>query len=112
MTTLAQWRRDPRRPVWQERPSVAGQGAKAGTMAVILLLVLLPMHSIVLTSFSTQASINIAGDAVACLGRSASRSGPAGAGPAAGGRLGADVFGAAEMGCKLGGNGSGRNRRR
>ena len=64
MTTLAQRRRDPRRPVWQERPSVAGQGAKAGTIAVILLLVLLPMYSIVLTSFSTQASINIAGGLV------------------------------------------------
>ena len=64
MTTLAQRRRDPRRPVWQERPSAAGQGAKAGTIAVILLLVLLPMYSIVLTSFSTQASINIAGGLV------------------------------------------------
>jgi len=64
MTTLAQRRRDPRRPVWQERPSAAGQGAKAGTIAVILLLVLLPMYSIVLTSFSTQAAINIAGGLV------------------------------------------------
>ncbi len=52
------------RPVWQERPSPAGQTAKAGTLTVILLLVLLPMYSIVLTSFSTQASINVAGGLV------------------------------------------------
>jgi multiple sugar transport system permease protein/putative aldouronate transport system permease protein len=56
MTTLARRRRDPRRPVWQEQPSAAGQGAKVGTIAVILLLVLLPMYSIVLTSYSTQSS--------------------------------------------------------
>ena len=57
-------RRDPRRPIWQEQPSAGGQAGKAGTLTVILLLVLLPIYSIVLTSFSTQASINIAGGLV------------------------------------------------
>lgn len=59
-----QRRRNPKRPVWQEQPSAAAQGAKAGTIAVMLLLVLFPLYTIVLTSFSTQASINIAGGLV------------------------------------------------
>lgn len=57
-------RRNPKRPIWQEQPSPAGQGAKAGTILVILALVLVPMYSIVLTSFSTQGSVNIAGGLV------------------------------------------------
>jgi multiple sugar transport system permease protein/putative aldouronate transport system permease protein len=56
--------RDPRRPVWQERPSVATQGAKSGTIVVILLIIALPLYSIVLTSLSNQASVNIAGGLV------------------------------------------------
>jgi putative aldouronate transport system permease protein len=57
-------RRNPKRPVWQEQPSAAGQGAKSGAIVVILLLVLLPLYSVALTSLSTQASINIAGGLV------------------------------------------------
>jgi multiple sugar transport system permease protein/putative aldouronate transport system permease protein len=64
LTAAPRRRRDPRRPVWQEQPSPGGQAGKGGTLIVILLLVLLPMYSIVLTSFSTQASINIAGGLV------------------------------------------------
>jgi multiple sugar transport system permease protein/putative aldouronate transport system permease protein len=56
--------RDPRRPVWQERPSVATQGAKSGTIVVILLIIALPLYSIVLTSLSNQASVIIAGGLV------------------------------------------------
>lgn len=52
------------RPVWQERPSVATQGAKSGTIAVILLIIAFPIYSIVLTSFSNQAAVNIAGGLV------------------------------------------------
>jgi multiple sugar transport system permease protein/putative aldouronate transport system permease protein len=59
-----QRRRNPKRPVWQEQPSAAAQGAKAGTIAVMLLLILFPLYAIVLTSFSTQGSINIAGGLV------------------------------------------------
>ena len=52
------------RPVWQERPKAATKGAKSGAIVVILLLILLPLYSIVLTSLSTQASINDAGGMV------------------------------------------------
>ena len=64
LTAPRERRRDPRRPVWQEQPSAGGQAAKGGTLIVILLLVLVPMYTIVLTSFSTQASVNIAGGLV------------------------------------------------
>ena len=57
-------RRNPRRPAWQERPTVATQGVKSGTIIVILLIVAIPIYSIVLTSFSTQSAINIAGGMV------------------------------------------------
>jgi putative aldouronate transport system permease protein len=57
-------RRNPKRPIWQEQPSAAGQSAKSGAIVVILLLVLLPLYSVALTSFSTQASINVAGGLV------------------------------------------------
>jgi len=57
-------RRNAKRPIWQEQPSAAGQGAKSGTIAVMLLLILFPLYAVALTSFSTQASINIAGGLV------------------------------------------------
>jgi putative aldouronate transport system permease protein len=57
-------RRDPRRPVWQEQPGLTTQGTKSGAIVVILLLVLFPLYSIVLTSFSNQAAVNIAGGLV------------------------------------------------
>ena len=52
------------RPAWQERPKAATEGAKGGAIVVILLLILLPLYAIVLTSFSTQGSINQAGGMV------------------------------------------------
>jgi putative aldouronate transport system permease protein len=52
------------RPVWQERPKPATQAAKSGGIIVILALVLVPLYAVALTSFSTQASINIAGGLV------------------------------------------------
>ena len=57
-------RRDPRRPVWQERPAPATQGVKSGAIVVILLIIAFPLYSVVLTSFSNQASVNIAGGLV------------------------------------------------
>jgi putative aldouronate transport system permease protein len=57
-------RRNPKRPIWQEQPSAAGQGAKGGTIVVMLLLILLPLYTVVLTSFSTQGAVNIAGGLV------------------------------------------------
>jgi multiple sugar transport system permease protein/putative aldouronate transport system permease protein len=52
------------RPAWQERPNAATKGAKAGTIIVILLLILLPLYAIVLTSLSSQGAINTAGGMV------------------------------------------------
>ncbi len=52
------------RPAWQERPKAVTTGAKGGTIVVILLLILLPLYAIVLTSLSTQGSINEAGGMV------------------------------------------------
>jgi len=57
-------RRDPRRPAWQERPKAATQGTKSGAIVVILLIILFPLYSIVLTSFSNQAAVNLAGGMV------------------------------------------------
>jgi putative aldouronate transport system permease protein len=52
------------RPVWQERPKPGTQAAKGGGIVVILALVLVPLYAVALTSFSTQASINVAGGLV------------------------------------------------
>jgi putative aldouronate transport system permease protein len=52
------------RPPWQERPRAATQGTKSGAITVILLVILFPLYTIVVTSFSTQASINQAGGMV------------------------------------------------
>jgi putative aldouronate transport system permease protein len=52
------------RPVWQERPKPATQAAKSGGIVIILALILVPLYTVTLTSFSTQASINIAGGLV------------------------------------------------
>jgi putative aldouronate transport system permease protein len=52
------------RPVWQERPKAATQAAKGGGIVAILAVVLVPLYAVALTSFSTQASINIAGGLV------------------------------------------------
>jgi putative aldouronate transport system permease protein len=52
------------RPSWQERPRAATQGAKGGAITVIVALISIPLYTIVVTSFSTQASINQAGGMV------------------------------------------------
>ena len=52
------------RPAWQERPTAATQGAKGGSIVVILLLILIPIYTIVLTSLSSQGAINTAGGMV------------------------------------------------
>lgn len=48
------------RPIWDEKPTAGGQVAKGVVMFVVLAVVLVPLYAIVLTSFSTQASINVA----------------------------------------------------
>ena len=57
-------RRNPGRPAWQEPPSIATRTAKSGTLVVILVLVLGPLYSVILTSFSNQAAVNLAGGLV------------------------------------------------
>jgi multiple sugar transport system permease protein/putative aldouronate transport system permease protein len=64
MTAIAQRRRDPRRPAWQERPKRTTTSAKSAAIVVILLIIAFPLYSIVLTSFSNQAAVNIAGGMV------------------------------------------------
>ncbi|MFD0257165.1 carbohydrate ABC transporter permease [Kitasatospora indigofera] len=57
-------RRPSARPVWEEEPTAVGQGVKGVTLAGILVLVLGPLWCVVITSFSTQGSINRAGGLV------------------------------------------------
>ena len=52
------------RPSWQERPRAATQGAKSGAITLIVLVVLIPLYTVVMTSLSTQGSINQAGGMV------------------------------------------------
>jgi putative aldouronate transport system permease protein len=56
--------RHPNRPVWEENPTRAGQAAKGLSLVIVVALVLFPLWTVVVTSFSTQASINIAGGLV------------------------------------------------
>ena len=54
----------PKRPVWEEKPTVVGQAAKGATLTVVVLLVVIPVYAVVLTSLSPQSSVNIAGGIV------------------------------------------------
>ena len=53
-----------KRPAWEEKPTVAGQGGKSVTIAVVLAIILVPIYMVVLTSFSTQSAVNKAGGLV------------------------------------------------
>ncbi len=52
------------RPVWEEPPTLVGQTAKGTTLGVVMAVILVPIYSIVLTSFSTQHAVNVAGGLV------------------------------------------------
>jgi putative aldouronate transport system permease protein len=52
------------RPVWEEKPTAAGQAGKAAVLCAVLAVVVVPLYSVVLTSLSDQASINRAGGMV------------------------------------------------
>ncbi|QDP96133.1 carbohydrate ABC transporter permease [Microlunatus elymi] len=55
-------RRNSLRPVWDEQPSRPGSLAKAIVLIAVVLAILFPLYTIVLTSFSThQASVNAGG---------------------------------------------------
>jgi putative aldouronate transport system permease protein len=64
MTIMSRALATSERPRWQERPKPHTQAAKSVSVLVVLALVLIPLYSVTLTSFSTQASINIAGGLV------------------------------------------------
>jgi multiple sugar transport system permease protein/putative aldouronate transport system permease protein len=52
------------RPAWQERPTVAGRTGKTTVLTIVLAVVVVPLYMVVLTSFSTQGSVNRAGGLV------------------------------------------------
>jgi putative aldouronate transport system permease protein len=52
------------RAAWEERPTVAGQAGKTTVLLVVLAIVIVPLYAVVLTSFSTQGSVNNAGGLV------------------------------------------------
>ncbi len=52
------------RPIWEEKPTIAGQASKTIAIVVVLAIIIVPIYSVVLTSFSTQSSVNIAGGLV------------------------------------------------
>ncbi|MEN3307658.1 MAG: putative aldouronate transport system permease protein [Micromonosporaceae bacterium] len=62
--TVTMTRRDPRRPVWEERPTPAGQAGKGVVLFIMLAVILLPLYSVVITSFSTLSSVTSAGGLV------------------------------------------------
>jgi putative aldouronate transport system permease protein len=64
LATPPQRRRAKGRPVWDEPPTAAGQVGKGTVLAVVMALVLVPIYCIVVTSLSTQATINQAGGLV------------------------------------------------
>jgi multiple sugar transport system permease protein/putative aldouronate transport system permease protein len=46
--------------VWEGRPGTVATVAKTGTISVVLALIAVPLYAMVLTSFSTQGSVNVA----------------------------------------------------
>lgn len=57
-------REAPERATWEETPTPVMKVAKTTTLAIVVLAVLLPLYTIVLTSISTQATITNAGGLV------------------------------------------------
>ncbi|MBO4208894.1 carbohydrate ABC transporter permease [Micromonospora echinofusca] len=54
----------PRRPVWEEPPSPAGRLGKGGVLVLLVLAVLFPMWSVVVTSLASRETINDTGGMV------------------------------------------------
>ena len=52
------------RPVWEEKPGLVGQLGKGLSLSAVVALILFPIYCVVITSFSTQGSINVAGGIV------------------------------------------------
>ncbi|GAA1992112.1 carbohydrate ABC transporter permease [Catenulispora subtropica] len=54
-----------RRPIWMERPSRLGTGAKALVIAAVFVVVVYPLYVVLATSFSSEADVAKAGGLVA-----------------------------------------------
>jgi putative aldouronate transport system permease protein len=61
---LPSQRRRSTRPAWQEAPSGVGELARASALGLIVLLVLLPLWSILITSLASRETINLTGGMV------------------------------------------------
>jgi putative aldouronate transport system permease protein len=57
-------KRNPNRPVWEENPTLLGRFVKGFALFLTLAVILFPLWAVVITSFSTQKSINQAGGLV------------------------------------------------
>ncbi|MFC7480404.1 hypothetical protein ACFQX7_10645 [Luedemannella flava] len=57
-------RRPKQRPSWEEKPTAAGQAGKATVLIATVAIILVPIYMIVMTSLSTQKSVNLAGGMV------------------------------------------------
>jgi len=57
-------RRREQRPAWEEPPTVVGETAKGISLTVVVLLVLFPLYTVLVTSLSTQGAVNRAGGLV------------------------------------------------
>jgi putative aldouronate transport system permease protein len=62
--TAAQRRRRLARPIWEEPPTLAGRFGKGTVLTLVVLAVLFPMWSILITSLSSRQTINEAGGMV------------------------------------------------
>ncbi|QCB94698.1 carbohydrate ABC transporter permease [Cellulomonas shaoxiangyii] len=61
-------RRSRHRNAWEGTPSPLGQAAKAAVLAAVVLVVLFPLYTVVLTSLSTTADVNRSGGMVVVPG--------------------------------------------
>jgi putative aldouronate transport system permease protein len=57
-------RRRAGRPVWEEKPTAAGRVAKTALLTAVVLAVVFPLWSVVVTSLSSRATINAEGGMV------------------------------------------------
>jgi putative aldouronate transport system permease protein len=62
-------RRSKHRPVWEEQPTRAGATSKVVVLTFVLLAVLFPLYTVVLTSFSTTAETTRVGGLVTIPGQ-------------------------------------------
>jgi putative aldouronate transport system permease protein len=62
--TAVEWRKPRNRPAWEEMPTIAGQAGKSTVLLIVLAVVTVPIYMVVITSFSSQGSVNRAGGLV------------------------------------------------